>query len=59
MNELEALLQGQIAPQAVSLEQLVLFAQQYTDPNSTQCAVIDLATNVLLTHYLKQAAEYL
>lgn len=59
MNELEALLQGQIAPQTVCLTHLVQLAQQYTDPNSTEYAVIDLATNLLLAHYLKQAEEYL
>ncbi len=59
MNELEALLQGQIAPQAVCLNQVVQLAQHYTDPTSTEYAVIDLATNLLLAHYLKQAEEYL
>ena len=59
MNELEALLQGQIAPQAISLEQLVQLALQYPNPNSTEYAVLDLATNILLASYLNQAQEYL
>ncbi|WP_297427513.1 hypothetical protein [uncultured Acinetobacter sp.] len=59
MNELEALLQGQIAPQAISLEQLVQLALQYPDPTTAEYAVIDLATNVLLASYLNQAQEYL
>ena len=59
MQELQALLQGQIAPQAVCLENVVALALQHAHPDSTEYEMIDLATNILLTSYLKQAQEYL
>jgi hypothetical protein len=59
MQELQALLQGQIAPQAVSLERLVELALLYPNPHSTEYEMIDLATTIVLASYLKQAQEYL
>ncbi|WP_122898972.1 hypothetical protein [Acinetobacter sp. B51(2017)] len=59
MQELEALLQGQIAPQAVCLDNLVELALLHAQPESTEYEIIDLASNLLLASYLKQAQEYL
>ena len=59
MQELEALLQGQIAPQAVCLDSLVELALLHAQPESTEYEIIDLASNLLLASYLQQAQEYL
>lgn len=59
MQELQALLQGQIAPQAICLERLVELALLHPHPDSTEYEIIDLASNLLLASYLKQAQEYL
>jgi hypothetical protein len=59
MQELYALLQGKIAPQAVDLAQLIQLARQYNSAQLPEYEVIDLATNFLLDSYLKQAQEYL
>lgn len=59
MQELYALVQGKIAPQAVSLEQLIELAKQYPDPQSSEYQMIDLASNILLAYYFNQAQAYL
>jgi hypothetical protein len=59
MQELQALLQGQIAPQAVCLESVLQLAMQHANPDSIEYEMIDLATNLLLASYLQQAQEYL
>ncbi len=57
MQELHALIQGQLAPQALSLDRLIELAQQYPDPHSAEYAVIDLASSIILAYYLTQAQD--
>ncbi|ANF80882.1 hypothetical protein A3K93_00900 [Acinetobacter sp. NCu2D-2] len=59
MNELQALIQGKIAPQAISVEFLIQMAEQYPDPNSAEYKLIDLAVNIVLAKALDKALKYL
>lgn len=59
MQNLYALLQGKIAPQEIDLKELIQLARQHNSEQSPEYEVIDLATNLLLDSYIKQAQEYL
>ena len=43
MQNLQALIQGRITPQAIDLDQLIAFAQQYTQPTSAEYKLLELA----------------
>ena len=58
MNELQALIQGKITPQAIPIDLLLDLAARYTDPNSTEYKLIDLATNIVLAKSLEKALKY-
>lgn len=59
MNELQALVQGKISPQAISIEYLVSMAEQYTDPTSAEYKLIELAVNIVLAKALDKSLKYL
>ena len=59
MQELQALLNGQIQPEQICIEQLVALAQQHTLTTTTEYKLLENAVNVVLIHYLKQAQAYL
>ncbi|MBP9788725.1 MAG: hypothetical protein RR884_07980 [Acinetobacter sp.] len=59
IQELQALINGQIQPQQICIEQLVTLARQHTLTNTPEYKLLDDAVNIVLIHYLKQAQAYL
>lgn len=59
MNELQALVQGKISPQAISIDFLLSMAEQHTDPNSAEYKLVELAVNLVLAKALDKALKYL
>ena len=55
MQNLQALIQGRITPQAIDLDQLISFAQQYTQPTSPEYKLLELAINMVFASYLDLA----
>ena len=58
-QELQALINGQIQPQQICIEQLVTWAKQHTSTTTTEYRLLGIAVNIVLLHYLKQAQAYL
>lgn len=58
MQALQALIKGQIQPKQIIIETLVVGARQYNSP-TTKYKLLEIAVNVVLVHYLKQAQAYL
>lgn len=58
MDELQALIQGKIPPQSVQINDLLKIAEQYTDPNSAEYKLVDLATNIVLATALEKTLKY-
>ena len=59
MQELQALINGQIQPEQICVEQLVALAKQHTLATTTEYKLLEDAVNIVLIHYLKQAQAYL
>ena len=59
MQNLQALIQGRLTPQAIDLDQLIACAQQYTQPTSAEYKLLELAINMVLASYLEQAQKQL
>lgn len=59
MHDLHALIQGQLAPQYISLKKLIDLAQQYPNVDSVEYHIIDRASNLLLAYYIEQSQSYL
>ena len=59
MQNLQALIQGRITPQAIDLDQLIASAQQNTQPTSAEYKLLELAINMVLASYLEQAQKQL
>ena len=59
MQNLQALIQGRIPPQAIDLDQLIALAQQHTQPTSAEYKLLELALNMVLASYLEQAQKQL
>ena len=59
IQELQALINGQIQPEQICIEQLVALARQYNLTNTPEYQLLDDAVNIVLIHYLKQAQAYL
>ena len=53
MQELQALINGQIQPEQICVEQLVALAKQHTLATTTEYKLLEDAVNVVLTYYLK------
>ena len=59
MNELQALVQGKIPPQAISVDFLIEMAERYPDPNSAEYKLVELAVNMIMAKALDQALKYI
>ncbi len=59
MHELQALLQGKIPPQAISVNFLIEMAERHTNLNSAEYKLVELAINMILAHTLDQALQHL
>ncbi|MGL3044745.1 hypothetical protein ACSJMR_06650 [Acinetobacter pecorum] len=59
MHELQALLQGKIPPQAISVDFLIEMAECHTNLNSAEYKLVELAINMILAHTLDQALQHL
>lgn len=58
MKKLQALIQGELTPEEISLDELLNLAQQYSDENSSEYKLLELATNLVLAYYLEKANHY-
>lgn len=59
MQELQALIQGKISPQAVSIDYLIEMAKKYQQPNSAEYKLVELAVNIVLAGHLEKAQKFL
>ena len=59
MQNLQALIQGRIPPQAIDIDQLIALAEQHTQPTSAEYKLLELAINMVLASYLEQAQKQL
>ena len=59
MQELQALIQGKIPPQAINIEQLIVLAERYPKPMSAEYKLLELAINIDLASYLEKAQIHL
>ncbi len=59
MQELQALIQGKIPPQAINIEQLIELAERYPKPMSAEYKLLELAINIVLASYLEKAQIHL
>lgn len=59
MNQLQALIQGKISPQAISVDFLIEMAERYPDPNSTEYKLVELAVNMIMAKSLDRALKYI
>ena len=59
MQNLQALIQGKVSPQAINLDDLIEMAEQYPQPNSAEYKLIELAANIVLAKYLEKAQKFL
>lgn len=58
MHTLQALVQGKVTPQMISIDHLIEMAKCYNDPHSAEYKLIELATNILLAQALDQALKH-
>ncbi|CAM4164821.1 hypothetical protein [Acinetobacter pragensis] len=59
MQNLQALIQGKISPQAINIDELIEMAEKYQQPNSAEYKLIELAANIVLAKYLEKAQQFL
>lgn len=59
IQELQDLINGQIQPEQICIEQLVALARQHNLTNTSEYKLLDDTVNIVLIHYLKQAQAYL
>lgn len=57
MQELQALINGQIQPEQICVGQLVALAKQHTLATTTEYKLLEDAVNVVLTYYLKTGSS--
>ncbi len=58
MKKLQALIQGDLTPEEISLDELLMLAEQYCDESSSEYKLLELATNLVLAYYLEKANHY-
>ena len=58
MKKLQALIQGDLEPEEISLDELLNLAEQYSDEYSSEYKLLELATNLVLAYYLEKANHY-
>ncbi|WP_216936898.1 MULTISPECIES: hypothetical protein [unclassified Acinetobacter] len=59
MHELQALVQGKIPPQSISIDYLIEMAECHTDSNSAEYKLVELAINIVLVYTLDKALQHL
>lgn len=59
MQVLQAIISGQIKPEQIEIEQLIALARQPTSMTRTEYRLLEIAVDMVLIHYLKQAQAYL
>ena len=59
MHELQALVQGKIPPHSVSIDYLIVMAESYTDSNSAEYRLVELAVNLVLAQTLDKVLKHL
>ena len=59
MQELQALIQGKIPPQAINIEQLIVLAERYPKPMSAEYKLLELVINIVLASHLEKAQIHL
>ena len=59
MQQLQALIQRKIPPQAIDVNHLVELAKRYPQPQSAEYKLIELALNIVLTSYLEKAQQHI
>ena len=59
MQQLQALIQGKLPPQAINIDQLMMLAKKYTNPTSSEYKLLELAINRVLASYLEKAHQHL
>ena len=59
MQELQALIQGKISPQAVSIDYLIEMTEKNQQPNSAEYKLVELAFNIVLAGHLEKAQKFL
>ena len=59
VQELHALIQGKISPQAIPVDRLLALAEQFPNPTSSEYKLIELALNIVLASYLDKALSRL
>ena len=59
IQELQALINGQIQPEQICIEQLVALVRQHNLTNTPEYKLLDDAVNIVHIYYLKQAQAYL
>ena len=58
MKKLQALIQGNVTAEEISLDELLHLAEKYTDETSSEYKLLELATNLVLSYYLEKANHY-
>jgi hypothetical protein len=58
MKKLQALIQGNVTAEEISLDELLHLAEKYTDETSSEYKLLELATNLVLAYYLEKANHY-
>ena len=59
MQELQALIQSKISPQAISIDYLIEMAEKYQQPHSAEYKLVELAINIVLAKHLEKAQKFL
>ena len=59
MNRLQALVQGKIPPQSISIDFLIEMAERHTAPHSAEYKLIELALNMVLAQPLDKALKHI
>ncbi len=58
MQQLQAIIQGQLPPLQTDLEHLITLAEQHPQPASSEFKLLEMVLNIVLASYLEQALEY-
>ncbi len=59
MQQLQALIQRKIPPQAIEVNHLIELAKHYPQPQSAEYKLIELALNIVLADYLEKAQQHI
>ena len=59
MQQLQALIQRKIPPQAIEVSHLIELAKCYPQPQSAEYKLIELALNIVLADYLEKAQQHI